>query len=423
MFVADFKTGQPLFAVNADETLNPASNVKMISTAAALELLGPDFKYPTRLLGAEPIDGRVQGDVFLLGSYDPTLTVADLDDLAATVAMRGITEIDGNIIVGADPTRDGLFRAIIPIAITAGEPGQPPVATLPAGADHVTVTVTATTSKLKHRPRLKYQTEVTRTETGLPRIAVTISGTLGKGASTMYSLWTRERTATAAYALRAALRAHAVDVKGELAVMELGDFIGSATGKGSLPIELGRHESRPLSSIVKRVNKWSVNWLADRVIMTAVALTQRTQPSMQLAIAAMYDWLDRQAKLSRQDVVLDSGSGLSYKTRITPMELVSVIRTAAGFDATEDVALSQAWLESLSIRALGWHAPPPRAKCRHSGPHPRQDRHAIHGDRGFGHPRGRSRPAARVLARHQHGPAALEEAGPPRPRSGDEHAV
>src|SRR5690606_20462973 len=62
------RTGEPLFAVNADDPLNPASNVKMIATAAALELLGPTFRYTTRLLGAEPDEtGTLRSDIYLLG--------------------------------------------------------------------------------------------------------------------------------------------------------------------------------------------------------------------------------------------------------------------------------------------------------------------------------------------------------------------
>src|SRR3954467_14360861 len=83
LFVADARTGEALFAVNADDPLNPASNVKMISTATALELLGPDYPHPPRLLGPAPDAGVIHGDVYLFGSYDPTLTAADLDDIAA----------------------------------------------------------------------------------------------------------------------------------------------------------------------------------------------------------------------------------------------------------------------------------------------------------------------------------------------------
>lgn len=354
LYVADALTGRPLFAVNADDPLNPASNVKMISTATALELLGPDFRYPTRILGPAPIDGAIHGDIYLLGSYDPTLTTDALDDLAGTLADRGITSIEGDIVVGNNPTRDGIFRAIIPLQVTAGEPGEPPSVAVPIGADHVTVTVSAKTSRRKHRPRLKYKTTVTKSATGIPLVTVDVSGTIGKGGTTIHTLWTRERTATAAYALRASLRAHNVTMSGDYKLLELGDYIGDSVAKGSLPIELGRYESKRLADIVARINKWSVNWLADRVVMTAAALANHKPPTMDLAIDAMYGWLARHANLTRKDLLIDTGSGLSYKTLITPTELVRIIRAAGGFmehatPTDEPDAIAQAWLDSLAI--------------------------------------------------------------------------
>jgi len=280
LFVADARTGEALFAVNADDPLNPASNVKMISTATALELLGPDFRYPTRLLGATPDAGVVHGDVYLLGSYDPTLTIAELDELAAAVAARGVTRIDGQLVVGADPTRDGIFRASVPIEVRAGEPGAAPSATPPVGMDLVTLKVTARTASAPARARLTYKIEPGSDASGRPRIVVTIGGTIGKGGAATYPLATRERTALAAYALRAALNSHGVAITGDYKIAELGDFVGDATAAGSLPIELARHESPRLADIIARVNKWSINWLADRVIMTAAALTKRQPPSM-----------------------------------------------------------------------------------------------------------------------------------------------
>jgi len=350
LFVADARTGEALFAVNADDPLNPASNVKMISTATALELLGPDFRYPTRLLGPGPDAGAVHGDVYLLGSHDPTLTIGDLDQLAATVAARGVTRIDGDIIVGADPTRDGVYRALIPIDVRAGEPGGPAIAAAPPGMDLVALTVTARTARAAARPRLSYQITSTTDAAGHPRLAVTIGGTIGKGGATRLTLATpRERTATAAYTLRAALRAHGVAMTGELKTAELAAFVAATTAASGLPIELGRHESARLADIIARVNKWSINWLADRVIMTAAALVKREPPSMELALAAMYDWLIRHPQISRSDVVVDTGSGLSYHTRITTHELVSIVRSAAGFTGDADPAQSRAWLDSLSI--------------------------------------------------------------------------
>jgi len=349
LFVADARTGEALFAVNADDPLNPASNVKMISTATALELLGPEFRYPTRLLGATPDGGVIHGDVYLLGSYDPTLTVADLDEVAAAVAARGVTRIDGDIIVGADPTRDGLYRAAIPIDVRCGEPGGPAVASVAPGMDLVALTVTARTARGPARPRLGYQVQRTTDAAGHPRLAVTISGTIGRGNATRYTLVSGERTATAAYTLRAALRRRGVVLAGELKTAELAAFIAGSVAAGALPIELARHESARLSEIVARINKWSINWLADRVIMTAAALVKREPPSMELALAAMYDWLGRHPRIAKSDLLVDSGSGLSYHTRITAHELVAIVRSAAGFVAGSDAAQSRAWLDSLSV--------------------------------------------------------------------------
>jgi serine-type D-Ala-D-Ala carboxypeptidase/endopeptidase (penicillin-binding protein 4) len=349
LFVADAKTGEPLFAVNASDPLNPASNVKLISTATALELLGPDFRYPTRVLGAAPQFGNVRGDLYLLGSYDPTLTSADLHEIAASMARSGITTIEGGIAVGSDPTRDGIYRSLIPIEIISGEPGQPPTAIPPADYKLVEIDVKATTAKRAQRPRLTYKTEILKTELGFPRIKLTIGGTIGKGGATMYPLWTKQRTAHAAYSLIAALKAHGITVNGEMRVVELGDFVGDTVLGGGLPIELGRHESQALADIVTRVNKWSVNWLADRVIMTAAALAKHAQPSMELALEAMYGWLARHPHIAKDATKIDTGSGLSYRTSITPTDLVSVVRAAGGFNGDTDSRIAQAWLSSLAI--------------------------------------------------------------------------
>jgi D-alanyl-D-alanine carboxypeptidase/D-alanyl-D-alanine-endopeptidase (penicillin-binding protein 4) len=349
LFVADARTGEALFAVNADDPLNPASNVKLISTATALELLGPDFTYSTRLLGAPPDAGVVHGNVYLLGSYDPTLITADLDDIATAVAARGITRIDGQILVGADPMRDGIYRATIPIQVRAGEPGGPAIATLPDGMDLVAIQIAAKTAKTAARPRLTYKIDAANDGAGHPRIVVSIGGTIGKGGQVTYALATRERTATAAYALGAALRAHGIAIASGFQIAELDDFIGQTASAGCSTIELGSHESPRLAEIIAHINKWSINWLADRVIMTAAAHVKQEPPSMDLALAAMYDWLRRHPRIAKGDLVVDTGSGLSYRTRITPHELVSIVRSAAGFGPDGDAALSRAWLDSLSI--------------------------------------------------------------------------
>lgn len=345
LYVTDARTGEALFSVNADDPLNPASNVKMISTATALELLGPTFRYPTRVLGAAD-KGVVAGDVYLLGSYDPTLSAADLDDVAKQIAASGITSIKGNIAVGADATRDGLFKALVPIAIKGGaKAGDPVVAS--SAFEFVEVKVEAKTVA-RGKAALKYVVEDLDGKT-----VVTISGAIGRGFETKYDAPTKLRTYDAAFTLRAALAAHGVTVGGKVVTEELGDFVGTAVG-GALPSELARHDSAQLAEIVAHVNKWSINWLADRVVMTAAALARHEQPTMENALAAMYEWLARNANIAKKDLVVDTGSGLSYNTKITAKELVAIVRGAGGFDKkTADPGTNaQAWLGSLSIAGM-----------------------------------------------------------------------
>ena len=349
LLVADAKTGEPLFAVNATDPMNPASNVKMISTATSLELLGADFRYPTRVLGPAPDGGIVKGDVFLLGSYDPTLSAEDLGEIASAMARSGITTIDGNVVVGTDPTRDGIYRSVIPLEIAAGEPGQAAVVRAPEHFRLLDIKVLATTAKKVQRPRLTFKTETVLNEQGVPRIELTIGGTIGKGGAFTYPLWTKARTANAAYALIGALETNGIHVVGEMKTMELGDFVGDTVTKGGLPIELGRHDSEQLADIITHVNKWSINWLADRVVMTASALANREPPSMELALDAMYNWLSRHPHVAKANATIDTGSGLSYRTQITPTDLVSVVRAAGGFTGDVDPKLADAWLHSLSI--------------------------------------------------------------------------
>jgi D-alanyl-D-alanine carboxypeptidase/D-alanyl-D-alanine-endopeptidase (penicillin-binding protein 4) len=351
LYVADAKTGEPLFAVNADDALNPASNVKMISTATALELLGPEFRYPTRVLGPEPdAKGAVHGNLYLLGSWDPTLATSDFDELAQQLATRGVKELDGDIVVGSDATRDGMFRAIVPITVKGGTAAnEAPIASAPPGFDLITFQNTAKTVAGAGRPRLAFAAQTVHDPAGHVRVQLTITGTIGKGRDTSYPLLVTERTAMAAHALRAAMRAHQITLQGDVQSEELGDYISDTTLAGALPIELARHESARLAEIVAHVNKWSINWLADRVIMTAAALAKHQTPTMELALDAMYGWLGRHPHVAKSDALLDTGSGLSYRTRITPRELVSVVRSAAGYSQDGDPSVGRAWVDSLSV--------------------------------------------------------------------------
>jgi serine-type D-Ala-D-Ala carboxypeptidase/endopeptidase (penicillin-binding protein 4) len=357
IYVADASTGKQVFSVYPDDPLNPASNVKLIATAAALDILGPDHRYVTRVLGEIPDDAGVAGgDLYLLGSYDPTLSRGAIDAMAKQLIDTGLRRVTGGVVVGDTPTRDGIYRAFVTLRIAAGAAGEAPVVTIEPASDFVAVEVTATTSaKKKPRRGITVTSSYVDLDDGTKRLKVVVGGEIGVAKTVSRDVWMKERAHFAAHLLRQALRDGGVEVDGDVQVLELRDYVDRSTSRGFLPVPLAEHRSQRLAEIVARVNKRSTNWLADRVIMTAAARKYGGKPSMKAAIDAMYAWLDRRTGMGRDDLVIDNGSGLSYKTELSARQIVTVLRTALGYEggrSERDETIQQAYRESLAVGGI-----------------------------------------------------------------------
>ena len=97
--VVDRATGAVLEEHEAGLRLPPASVAKAVTALYALDRLGPNFRYRTRVLATGPVvGGIVQGDLVLAGAGDPTLQTDQLGDLAATLAATGIKGITGRYL-------------------------------------------------------------------------------------------------------------------------------------------------------------------------------------------------------------------------------------------------------------------------------------------------------------------------------------
>jgi D-alanyl-D-alanine carboxypeptidase/D-alanyl-D-alanine-endopeptidase (penicillin-binding protein 4) len=91
-----------LYSRSADEEFMPASNFKLLVGSAALQRLGTNFAYTTRVAADAPASGGViHGNVYLHGGGDALLKAADLDAAAAALASQGIKRIDGDIVTDA----------------------------------------------------------------------------------------------------------------------------------------------------------------------------------------------------------------------------------------------------------------------------------------------------------------------------------
>jgi serine-type D-Ala-D-Ala carboxypeptidase/endopeptidase (penicillin-binding protein 4) len=106
LMVSDLKTGETLYSIRPTHSAMPASTMKLITTATALEILGKDFRFKTDLLinGKVSADSTLDGDIIISGGGDPTLgssRMGDSDFLnkwALAVKKAGIKKVNGGII-------------------------------------------------------------------------------------------------------------------------------------------------------------------------------------------------------------------------------------------------------------------------------------------------------------------------------------
>lgn len=106
--VVDIQTGKELVANNANLAMTPASVMKAVTTATALELFNPDFRFRTEvsISGEITSDGKLKGNLIIRGSGDPTLASvysqhpknAFESKILAALKTKGIKRIEGNII-------------------------------------------------------------------------------------------------------------------------------------------------------------------------------------------------------------------------------------------------------------------------------------------------------------------------------------
>ncbi|HET6651066.1 MAG TPA: D-alanyl-D-alanine carboxypeptidase/D-alanyl-D-alanine-endopeptidase [Nocardioides sp.] len=109
--VRDAGTGEPLYERDVDRRLNPASNMKLFSSAAAMDALGPDYRFGTDLLADGVVrGGNLKSDLYLRGGGDPTLLADDYRELARQLAAAGVDRVEGDVVA------DDSFFDDVPLA-------------------------------------------------------------------------------------------------------------------------------------------------------------------------------------------------------------------------------------------------------------------------------------------------------------------
>ena len=321
----------------ADAPLNPASVMKLVTTYAALDLLGPAFTFHTDVLTAGEVAGGVlDGDLVIRGGGDPKLTYERLWQLAHQLRARGLREIRGDVIV------DRSYFA--PIVHDPARFDNDPRRAYNVGADPLLVNFNAiefTFIPVEGGVRVV-------AEPDLPNVEIASRIKLARGpcgawrGNLAYDIHENGLIATlvfsGTYAADCGEQSFALSLFDGAGFLEStwrwlwsesGGVLRGKVRAGAAParaMPFYRHESEPLANLARDMNKFSNNVMARQIFLALSA--ERGAPGEAAASERLVrEWL-RSKGIEAPELVLDNGSGLSRSQRCTAATLASVLRSA-----------------------------------------------------------------------------------------------
>lgn len=387
--VVDVRTGNILWAHQADRPLNLASVTKVLTAAAALDVLGPGFRWRTSVLAEtlDPDSGSVDGDLFIRGRGDPTLTVAGLRELAQALAWRGVTEVTGDLVFDgsyfdtfdepprfADQPKEragyrapigaaSLERNAVTVIVAADRFGQglAEVTLDPPITDYVRIVDATVVTVATGRTRILVTTQIKR-----DHIELKVSGQILADEG-VYFLRRRVDDPVKLFgeAFRAVLAEHGIRVRGK------------KINRGLPPADailVAERESPPLGDVLRTMAKTSDNYLAETVLKTLGAearpppvppLTSLPPASWSDGVNAVHRYLTDKAGVPAASFRYENGSGL-YDSTAIPAAVVAQVLVAAwrDFRIGPDLAASLAGGGVDGTLRRRFLAPTTRARIR-----------------------------------------------------------
>ncbi len=356
--------GKTLYTRNANHLFQPASNMKLFTTAAAIEKLGPDFIFRTTVESeaAPDAEGRV-GDMVLVGRGDPNLSdrvlpyrlkterqgAADavFQELAAQVSSRQVREVQGNVVAddryflyepfGRDWSADDLLWAY-----------APPVTALAFNDNALLLRIYAA-SRVGERatvsldPIPDYYEINNRVETAAANTQIFVERLPG---SSQLDVWGQVPLGAmihedplaidnppelAGKLLARALEARGIHVRGRVVVRRRTPMDRAASGDytGQTPprVVLAEHRSLPLREDIKVINKVSENLHAEMLLRTMGRELKAC--GCQEGGLKVLEEFNAEVGILPEETHLVDGSGLSRDALITPRAVVMLLEYMA----------------------------------------------------------------------------------------------
>ncbi|QXI27622.1 D-alanyl-D-alanine carboxypeptidase/D-alanyl-D-alanine endopeptidase [Pseudomonas vanderleydeniana] len=345
LVVREAGSGKLVCEYNAQSRLVPASSMKLVTTAAAMDVLGADFRFSTSVLTTGVQQGNLLiGDLYLRGSGDPTLRQEDYQALAADLARKGITRVRGRLILDDtafdrqrlgldwDPADEQQYFAAQISALSIS-----PNADFDAGSILVNVRAAGVRQppRISFTPDNRYMTLANRATTGrggslvVSRVSgsnlLQINGALPKGAERVVQLSVWEPTGLVGDVFRTALLQRGIVVEG-------GSVLGMATPPQARV--LVEHQSAVLADLMAPLLKLSNNNMAE-ILLKAMGRKTANAGTAVAGAAAVSGFLQRQG-VSPAGLQQFDGSGLSRRNQVsarTLSDLLLAVRNRPWFNA------------------------------------------------------------------------------------------
>jgi len=333
ILVVRVDTGEVVYAHDPDALLNPASNVKLVTTAAALARLGPEFRFATEFL----VDGGARGEVKTLtvrGKGDPTLVSERLWAVASDLAHLGVRRVgelvldesyfDGERIGPGFDQEDGDRAYLAPagalslnfntleIHVAPGDRvGGRARVELEPDSDFLALDNRTATVGSSGRGRVKVATDL---RAGKERVVV--EGRVPAAARPQV-LW--RRVDDPALYLGQTLK-RLLELRG----VKVGRVRTGVAPPGARLLYVS--QSDPLAEVIRKLNKTSNNFTAEQLLKTLGAEVKGGPGSWPKGVDAVAEFL-AEAGVPRGSYLMKNGSGLNDTNRFSARQLVTVLRT------------------------------------------------------------------------------------------------